>query len=267
MAGRVDIVREGTLAWVVFDHPERRNAMSAGMWSGLVRALRELEADDQVRVVVMRGAGEEAFVSGADISQFAPARAEDTGGAGEGGDEQIDPASGNVFELVEAISKPVIAMIHGYCIGGGMALALCADMRYAADDGVFSIPAARLGVGYGFGAVEQLARTVGLSNAREILMSARRYDADEARAMGLIDRVLPKAELEGFVRDMAGRIAENAPLTVRAVKLATQQIKRAPGERDLGAVEQAIRDCFESGDFAEGVAAFMQKRRPDFSGR
>ena len=265
MAGRVDIVREGALAWVVFDHPERRNAMSAGMWKGLVDALRELEADEQVRVIVMRGVGESAFVSGADISQFAPEKGEaDAGGKS---DERLDPSSGNVFELVEAITKPVIAMIHGYCIGGGLALALCADMRYTAQDGVFAIPAARLGVGYGFAAVEQLARTVGLSAAREILMSARRYDAEEARAMGLVDRVLPKAELEGFVRDMASRIAENAPLTVRAVKLATQQIKQSPAERDLEAVDAAIRDCFESSDFAEGVAAFMQKRRPDFSGR
>jgi enoyl-CoA hydratase/carnithine racemase len=267
MAGSVDIVREGALAWVVFDHPERRNAMSAGMWTGLVRALRELEADEQVRVIVMRGAGEQAFVSGADISQFAPARGEAAGDAGDRGDERIDPAAGNVFELVEAVTKPVIAMIHGYCIGGGLALALCADMRYSADDGVFAIPAARLGVGYGFAAIEQLARTVGLSSAREILMSARRYDAAEGLAMGLVDRVLPKAELEEFVREMAGRIAENAPLTVRSVKLATQQIKRGAHERDLEAVDAAIRDCFESADFAEGVAAFMQKRRPDFSGR
>ena len=267
MAGRVEIVREGALAWVVFAHPERRNAMSAGMWTGLVQALRELEADQQVRVIVMRGAGEQAFVSGADISQFAPAKSEVAAGAEDRSDERIDPSAGNVFELVEAITKPVIAMIHGYCIGGGLALALCADMRYTADDGAFAIPAARLGVGYGFGAVEQLARTVGLSGAREILMSARRYDASEAVAMGLVDRVLPKADLEGFVREMAERIAENAPLTVRAVKLATQQIQRAPGEQDLDAVDAAIRDCFESGDFAEGVAAFMQKRRPDFSGR
>lgn len=272
MAGRVDIVREGALAWVVFDHPARRNAMSAGMWKALVLALHELEADDAVRVIVMRGAGEQAFVSGADISQFAPAQAVADSGAAQdapaaANDERIDPSEGNVFERVQAVSKPVLAAIHGYCIGGGLALALCADMRYAADDAVFAIPAARLGVGYGLGAVEQLVGTVGASSAREILMSARRYDAQEALRMGLVDRVLPKAGLEAFVREMAGQIAQNAPLTVRAVKLSVQQIQRAPAERDLEAVDAAIRACFDSGDFAEGVQAFMQKRRPDFRGR
>lgn len=265
MAGRVDIVREGHLGWVVFDHPERRNAMSAHMWTGLVEGLRALEADPEVRVIVMRGAGETAFVSGADISQFEPAKG-DVKETTASGSDRIDPSSGNVFELVEAIAKPVIAMIHGYCIGGGLALALCADMRYAADDGAFAIPAARLGVGYGFDAVEQLSRTVGLSSAREILMSARRYDASEALAMGLVDRVLPKARLEPFVHEMAEAIASNAPLTVRAVKLATQEIKRPASERDLDRVEASIRACFESTDFAEGVEAFMQKRRPEFGG-
>lgn len=259
MAGRIKSVREGELGWIIFDHPERRNAISANMWSELAEAVDAFGMDAAVRVVIMRGEGDQAFVSGADISQFENEPGSQTQGA-------LGLHSGEAFRALAGLEKPLIALIHGFCIGGGMALSLFADLRYAAEDARFGIPAARLGVGYEFSGVESLARIVGLPRAKEILFTARQYSAGEAEAMGLVNRVFEKSILDSSVGDLARQIAANAPLTVRAVKLATKEIERMPTERDLERVEASIRDCFESDDFSEGVAAFMGKRNPKFKG-
>jgi enoyl-CoA hydratase len=261
MSGAVRIEREGPLAWLVFDHPERRNAISAEMWQAIPGAAAELEADPEVRVVVMRGAGDVAFVSGADISEFERSR------TGASASADYERNTGRAFEALAGLSKPLLAMVHGFCIGGGMATALAADLRYAAEDGVFAIPAARLGLGYHMAGLDALARLVGPSTAKEILFTARRYDAAEARRLGLVDGVFPKADLEREVRGLAGAIAENAPLTIRSAKLALRELARDPAERDHGAVRRAISACFESDDYREGVRAFLEKRPPRFAGR
>ena len=260
MSGRVVIEREGELAWLVFDHVARRNAITAGMWRAIPALARELDADDGVRVVVMRGAGEDAFVSGADISEFDERR---TGARAA----EYDRQNGAAFEALSRIRKPVLAMVHGFCIGGGCALALTADVRYAADDARFAIPAGRLGLGYATSGLETLVRTVGTAAARELFFTARRYDAREALRIGLVNAVLPKAELETRVRETAEAIARNAPLTLRAAKTAFVEIARPPAERDLAAVDDAIARCFASADYAEGVRAFLAKRPPRFEGR
>jgi len=267
MPGRVHVEIDDGIGRLVFDHPKRRNAMTARMWGELVKGARALDADPGVRVIVMRGAGEKAFVSGADISQFRPAADSGAAGAEASEGDRIDPSAGNVFAVLEGLETPLVALIHGHCIGGGLAIALCADMRYAADDATFAIPAARLGVGYGLGAVEQLARLVGLSSAQEVLMTARRYDAAEALGMGLVNRVHPKAELDDRVEELARGLAGNAPLTVRAVKLAVRALRQGRAPDAVAAAEAAIADCFASSDFAEGVKAFMEKRAARFEGR
>jgi enoyl-CoA hydratase/carnithine racemase len=261
MSGRILVEKEGALGWLIFDHPERRNAISHEMWQALPGAAQELAEDPEVRVVLLRGSGDVVFVSGADISEFEGMR---TGAEAAAAYEEH---TGRAFGAIANLEKPVIAMIHGFCVGGGMATALAADLRYAADDARFAIPAARLGLAYHPGGIQALEQVVGPSIAKEVLFSARRYPAAEAQALGLVNRVFPKAQLEREVRAIAEAIAANAPLTVRSVKVVVRELARDPAARDGRVMTDSIRRCFESADYKEGVRAFLEKRPPRFQGR
>jgi enoyl-CoA hydratase/carnithine racemase len=260
MGGRVEAIKDGGIGWVVFDHAERRNAVSVGMWRAIPGVVARLEADPEVRVLVLRGAGDTAFISGADISEFQETR---TGAAAV----DYDAGSTQAFQAVARCAKPVLAMIHGFCIGGGVAIALTADVRYAADDAVFGIPAARLGVGYPVDGVASLLEIVGPACAKEILFTARRFNAAEALSRRLVNDVKPKADLESFVRAMAASIADNAPLTIRSAKLAVRELVKPPVSRDDAGLSAAVAACASSGDYQEGITAFLEKRSPKFQGR
>ena len=256
------ISRKGDgFGWMVFNNPERHNAVSLDMWLAAIEIMRDFAADDDVRVVLIAGAGEKSFVSGADISRFDDERAEADAVA------RYNDATEGAYQAVLTSPKPTIAMIQGYCIGGGTNLAVCADLRIASDRAQFSIPAARLALGYDYARVRRVMDLVGPAYAKEIFFTARRFAAEEALRMGLVNRVVAHDALEEQTREIAGTIAGNAPLTMKAIKQSVHEALKPESERDLAAVERVVHDCFESEDYAEGRRAFADKRKPEFKGR
>ena len=260
MSGEVRIERDGPVARLVFDHEKRRNAITADMWEAIPEAVQTLQEDLSVRAVIMRGAGSEAFVSGADISEFEKTR---TGNAGRA----YDAMTARAFAALQGLEKPLVALIHGFCIGGGAAIALTADLRYAADDARFAVPPARLGLGYHTAGIRALIRTVGFSETADLLFTARRLTAAEACRIGLVNEVFAKDILDESIDQLAHRIAANAPLTIQSAKITLQELAKLETERDAARINRSIERCYQSEDFAEGVRAFLEKRKPRFTGR
>ena len=259
--GKIVARRDGAIGWITFDHPGRHNALSLGMWQGLLDAMRAWAEDPELRVVVLHGAGELAFVSGADISEFEQKRSSPETIAA------YDAVAQQALAALRTLGRPTIAMVRGYCMGAGVAVALACDLRIAAEDARFAVPAARLGLGYSFEGVRQLVDVVGPSFAKEIFYTARQFTAQEAAAMGLVTRVVPADGLEAHVRDYAERIAANAPLTVASIKTLVAQAMKDESQRDEALCKAVVDRCFASKDCVEGRQAFMEKRKPRFTGR
>lgn len=253
--------KDEAIGWIVFNNPARRNAVSMDMWAAIPKIVEAYETDPEVRVIVLAGAGDRAFVSGADISEFEQQRnsLENV--------KEYDAVAGLASEALVTASKPTIAMIRGWCIGGGVSVALTCDMRIAEADARFGVPAAKLGLGYDMTGIRRLVDVVGPSYAKEIFFTARHYTASEAHEMGLVNRVVAAQELEAEVRAYAGMIAENAPLTIAAVKRAVREIITDESARDAATVTAMVEACFASEDYREGRTAFMEKRKPVFRGR
>jgi enoyl-CoA hydratase/carnithine racemase len=251
---------EDGVGWITINQPERRNAMSLAMWQGLGEAAEAMQADATVRVVVLHGAGGKSFAAGADISEFEQHRAN--------AEQKLRYAeiASRAHRGLARLNKPLIAMVQGFCIGGGMALALAADLRFAGAGSRFGIPAARLGLGYEYEGLAALARLVGPSTAKDMLFSGRQIETEEALRLGLVNQVLPAEALEDAVRAYAASVAANAPLTVQAAKAALRLFERYSAADD-SAVAAAVDRCFDSADYQEGRRAFMEKRTPTFQGR
>lgn len=254
------LLRTGAIATIVIENTARMNALTAAMWRQMPGIVAEAEGDPAVRVIVLRGEGERAFSAGADISEFETARA----GANA---IEYDSLNDAAFTALSGCTKPTIAMIHGFCLGGGLGLALCADIRLADEKAEFAIPAAKLGLGYNARWVRPLLAAISPARAKEMLFTARRFKAAEAFAMGLVNAVIPPAELPAKTSALADEIAANAPLTVRAAKLTIDALVRHPEKPDTSALDAAVDACFDSADYAEGRRAFLEKRKPRFEGR
>jgi len=256
----LDLEIDGAIAWIVARNPARMNAYTAGMWAKIPLHVGTAECDPTVRVIVLRGAEGRAFSAGADISEFENARTGDRAA-------EYDRLNHEAFAALLSATKPVIAMIHGFCLGGGLGIAACADMRLADPKAQFAIPAAKLGLGYNPRWMPPLLTLAPPAFIKEMLFTGRRFSADEARAIGLVNRIVPTEDLEATVRALATEIAANAPLTVRAAKLTIDELVRRPETPDTAKLDAAVQACFESEDYVEGRRAFLEKRKPNFAGR
>jgi enoyl-CoA hydratase/carnithine racemase len=252
--------RDGPVATVTLNRPEKRNAITVAMWEALPRVLAPLEVDPRVRVVLVRGAGEQAFAAGADISEFERVR---NGAATARAYSALVAAA---ERTLADFPKPTIAMVHGFCVGGGLEIALACDLRWTSAAGRFGITAARLGIVYGRGATRRLAALVGPSHARDLLFSGRLVDAQEARSMRLVNRVCAAGALERETYAYAGGLAEQAPLSQRGAKALLQHLagEGTMTDRDIAAF---VETACESADYREGVRAFLARRPARFEGR
>lgn len=259
--GRVHVEISASIGWITVDNPAKHNAMSLAMWASVAEEVAALESDSAIRVIVVRGAGSKAFVSGADISQFESVRNTPEG------NEEYDRVAGVAMQRLATCAKPTIAALRGWCLGGGVALALSCDLRISDDALRFGIPAGRLGIGYRWRGVHKLVNVVGAANARRIFLTADRFDAAEALRMGFVQQVLPADTFEEAIQATADQIARNAPLTLKAVRIALQEFEQIDAGADFARMDAAVRAAIDSNDFKEGRSAFLDKREPRFAGQ
>jgi enoyl-CoA hydratase/carnithine racemase len=250
--------RDGSIAWLVLNRPERRNALSRDMWAAIPAMMKCFDDDISIRVVVIRGHGREAFAAGADISEFGEARSNAAAA------RAYEDLNGAALAAIRACSKPVIAMIHGYCIGGGLAIALACDLRVSDDSASFALPPARLGLAYPQDGLHDLVAVAGAATAKDMIFTARRLKAPEALHLGLINRL--SADVEAEVRSICTEIANGAPLTITHAKRAIDRVSSRPGHLSESEIAKLSARCFDSEDYAEGRAAFAAKRKPQFRG-
>ena len=252
--------KDGRIGIVTFNNPEKHNAVSFEMWEAAEKILEDFVADPEVRVIILTGAGGKAFVSGADISRFESER------ASEEAVQRYNALVDKVYSRIYQMPKPTIAMIRGFCIGGGLNLAICCDMRYATESSKFALPAAKLGLGYGYHGLRRYIETIGPAATKEIFFTGRQFTSAEAYRWGIVNQIVADDAIETTVMGIANTIADNAPLTIATIKRSTVEILKNPDKQDLAACAAMVAACFASDDYREGRSAFMEKRKPQFTG-
>jgi enoyl-CoA hydratase len=252
-------VKDG-VGYITFNNPEKHNAVSIEMWDALEQILDGFRSSQDIRVNVLSGAGGKAFVSGADISKFDKERSSKEAVL------SYNKRTQKVYENLETFPKPTIAMIDGYCIGGGLNLAVCCDIRICSEKSKFAMPAAKLSLGYPFSSIKRLFDVMGPGMAKHFMFTAEKISASEALACGLVQKLVSEDSIDSYVKDYALNIANNAPLTIKAMKQIGIEISKNSDERDLLLCEKLASACFDSEDYKEGRKAFMEKRKPNFQG-
>jgi len=252
-------IEEG-VGYITFNNPDKHNAVSIEMWDALEKILDNFRNSNKIRVIVLNGAGGKSFVSGADISKFDKERSSKEAVL------SYNKRTQKVYELLESFPKPTIAMIDGYCIGGGLNLAVCCDIRICSEKSKFAMPAAKLSLGYPFSSIKRLFDVMGPGMAKHFMFTAEKISATEALACGLVQKLISEDSIDSYVKDYALTIANNAPLTIKAMKQIGIEILKNPDERDLLLCEKLASACFDSEDYQEGRKAFMEKRKPNFKG-
>ena len=252
-------VKDG-VGYITFNNPEKHNAVSIEMWDALEQILDGFRSSKDIRVIVLSGAGGKAFVSGADISKFDKERSSKEAVL------SYNKRTQKVYENLETFPKPTIAMIDGYCIGGGLNLAVCCDIRICSEKSKFAMPAAKLSLGYPFSSIKRLFDVMGPGMAKHFMFTAEKISASEDLACGLVQKLVSEDNIDSYVKDYALNIANNAPLTIKAMKQIGIEISKNSDERDLLLCEKLASACFDSEDYKEGRKAFMEKRKPNFQG-
>lgn len=260
MTDKIITKKDGAIGRITFNNPDKLNAMSLEMWEGFTQAVLDLDADPAIRVIVLRGAGDVSFVAGADVSKYEDER------MGEDAQERYAKAGEIGMAALYNSSKISVAAIDGWCIGGGISLAVSCDLRYCSEKSKFGQPAMRYGIGYRYKSLRRLADVVGVPATKDLLLGGLQFDSKEAFAKGLVGRVLPAEEFESFIEKTVANIAGGAPLTGQQVKFTLNTILQDPADRDLDRCEEMFQTCYASSDYKEGIRAFAEKRKPVFTG-
>jgi enoyl-CoA hydratase/carnithine racemase len=261
MTDRILTRKDGAIGQIIFNNPDKLNAISLDMWEGMGKAVDLFEADPEIRVIVVSGAGGKSFVAGADVSKYEEER------MGENAQEHYAQTGERSLSALYNSSKVTVAAIDGWCIGGGISVAVSCDLRYCSEKSKFGQPAMRYGIGYRYKSLRRLVEIVGIPAAKDMLIGGLQFDAQEAYAKGLVGRILPEAEFQAFIDKTVGQIAVGAPLTAQQVKFTLNTIAKDPADRDLDRCEQMFQTCYASADYKEGIRAFAEKRKPVFTGQ
>jgi len=255
----IKVWHDKTIAHLQFNRPQSKNAINAQMWQSIAQTIAEQDENPQIRTIVISGAGTDSFSAGADISEFSSNRTNTA--------RDYENLNVEAFSAITSTKKPTIAMISGFCMGGGLAVALCCDLRIAAENAVFALPPAKLGLAYPISGIAQLLSVVSPPIAKEMIFTARRLNALDASRVGLVNEVTSLDQLTDTVNDLCTTIANNAPLTISASKQTIDELHNNPENPDMAKLKALSDKCFDSQDYREGQTAFTEKRRPVFKGQ